>query len=179
MVEWCLLLAHFHVNALTFPWERLEISISIWLTCYCLSANQKLPYSLLSDYSKYPRIRAGGISVWLAPNFQAAPPPKNYSIRPLIPPASQANNYKPSLLSGLLDLNNFYFIMLHTYSGICSYQFSFLSSWYISDNFQCTFFTTLSCRFFYIFPLADFLPSLTRWDTLCPLLLLLLLLISK
>ena len=148
MVEWCLLLAHFHVNALTLPLERLEISMSIWLTCYCLSANQKLPYSLLSDYSKYPRIRAGGISVWLAPNFQAALPPKNYSIRPLIPPASQANNYKPSLLSGLLDLNNFYFIMLHTYSGICSYQFSFLSRWYISDNFQCTIFTTLSCRFF-------------------------------
>ena len=148
MVEWCLLLAHFHVNALTLPLERLEISMSIWLTCYCLSANQKLPYSLLSDYSKYPRIRAGGISVWLAPNFQAALPPKNYSIRPLIPPASQANNYKPSLLSGLLDLNNFYFIMLHTYSGICSYQFSFLSSWHISDNFQCTIFTTLSCRFF-------------------------------
>ena len=74
----CLSIFHFHVNTLAFPWERLEIYINIWLTYY-LSVNQKLLYAWLADYSKYPRIRAGGISIWLALKLHVAPPPTNYS----------------------------------------------------------------------------------------------------
>ena len=54
---------------ITLPWKRLEISINIWLTCYHLSANQKLLSTCLSDYSKYPRFRAGRVLILLALNL--------------------------------------------------------------------------------------------------------------
>ena len=52
------------MNALTFLWEIVEISIIIWSAFYHFS-ELETPVSLATDYSKYPRIVAGRTSNWL------------------------------------------------------------------------------------------------------------------
>ena len=50
-------LIHFHMNALTFPWEIVEISIVIWLALFLFLLSQlETSVSLAVDYSKYPGI---------------------------------------------------------------------------------------------------------------------------
>ena len=57
----CSILFHFHMNALTFSWEIVELSDINYHLIGVLSPLET-PVSLVTDYSKYLRIVAGGIS---------------------------------------------------------------------------------------------------------------------